>query len=178
VEKTSEMVVLVDDDGNDVGRAPKAEVHTADTPLHRAFSIHLFNTRGEVLITRRALEKKTWPGVWTNAVCGHPGPGEDTVEAIVRRVSDEIGVTPRNITVALPDFRYRAVDASGIVENEICPVFTGIVDTDPTPDPSEVCEWQWVAPQSVVQAITATPFAFSPWLVWQVSAWPGVYRSE
>ena len=172
------MVVLVDDEGNEIGLAPKAEVHNADTPLHRAFSIHLFNTRGEVLITRRALEKKTWPGVWTNAVCGHPGPGEDTVEAIVRRVSDEIGVTPRDITVALPNFRYRAVDASGIVENEICPVFTGIIDTDPAPDPSEVCEWQWVGPQSVVQAITATPFAFSPWLVWQVAAWPGVYRSE
>lgn len=178
MDKTSEMVVLVDDDGHEIGQALKSEVHTANTPLHRAFSIHLFNSEGNVLITRRALSKKTWPGVWTNAVCGHPAPGEDTVDAIVRRVQHEIGATPTNIVKVLPDFRYRAVDASGIVENEICPVYTGVIAGNPQPDDSEVCEWQWVSPAKLETATTATPFAFSPWLVWQVEAWPGNYRSE
>lgn len=178
VDKTSEMVVLVDDTGRDIGHAPKADVHTTDTPLHRAFSIHLFNPTGEVLITRRALGKKTWPGVWTNAVCGHPGPGEDTVDAIVRRVADEIGAVATDIRPALPDFRYLAVDASGIVENEICPVYTGIITEDPRPDSGEVCEWRWVEPQHLVAGVTSTPFAFSPWLVWQLEAWQGPYRSE
>jgi len=176
--KTSEMVVLVDDDGNDIGHAAKADVHTTDTALHRAFSIHLFNPSGEVLITRRALGKKTWPGVWTNAVCGHPGPEEDTVDAIVRRVADEIGAVPTDIRLALPDFRYRAVDASGIVENEICPVYVGTIATNPDPDAEEVCEWRWVNPQQLLEGAQATPFAFSPWLVWQLEAWQGPYRSE
>jgi isopentenyl-diphosphate delta-isomerase len=175
VDNSSEMVVLVDDDGNDIGQALKSEVHTTDTPLHRAFSIHLFNDRGEVLITRRALGKKTWPGVWTNAVCGHPGPGEDTEDAIVRRVADEIGAAVTDISVVLPDFRYRAVDASGIVENEICPVFVGKLTSDPNPAESEVAEWQWVSPEKISTGATATPFAFSPWFVLQLEKWPKPY---
>ena len=176
-DKTSELVVLVDDEGVPIGEADKTSVHTDDTPLHLAFSIHLFNFSGQVLITRRALTKKTWPGVWTNAVCGHPAPGEDTVDAIVRRVSHEIGVVPENIRVALPDFRYRAVDASGIVENEICPVYTGTITGDPQPDPTEVSQWEWVDPDKIARSVADTPFAFSPWLVWQLAEWPGDYRS-
>lgn len=175
VDNSSEMVVLVDDDGNEIGQALKSEVHTTDTPLHRAFSIHLFNNEGDVLITRRALGKKTWPGVWTNAVCGHPGPGEETVDAIVRRVSDEIGATVTEVRVVLPDFRYRAVDASGIVENEICPVYVGKLTSDPHPAIAEVAEWQWVKPEHITAGAEATPFAFSPWFVWQLEAWPGAY---
>lgn len=178
VDKTSEMVVLVDDEGNDIGHALKAEVHTVDTPLHRAFSIHLFSESGEVLITRRALEKKTWPGVWTNAVCGHPGPNEDTADAIRRRVTDEIGADVSGIRNVLPNFRYRAVDASGVVENEICPVYVGVITADPHPSPDEVCEWKWVEPAHLVTGVTATPFAFSPWFVWQLEAWPDTYRYE
>ncbi len=177
-DKTSEMVVLVDNDGNEIGHAPKSQVHTTDTPLHRAFSIHLFNEDGDVLITRRALGKKTWPGVWTNAVCGHPGPGEATEDAIVRRVVDEIGAQVTDIRIVLPDFRYRAVDASGIVENEVCPVYVGRISGNPAPAANEVSEWQWVSPKQVEAGVSATPFAFSPWLVWQLEAWPSPYGYE
>ena len=67
----------------------------------------------------------------------------------------------------LPDFRYRAVDASGIVENEICPVFAAVATSDPNPAASEVAEWRWVSPDSLRAALEGAPFAFSPWLVWQ-----------
>ena len=171
----SEQVVLVDDDGTPIGAADKATVHHEDTPLHLAFSCHITNPAGQVLVTRRALGKKTWPGVWTNAVCGHPAPGEEMTDAITRRVAHEIGLDVSDIRPAIPDFRYRAVDASGVVENEVCPVFVSTAQGDPTPREDEVCEWQWVDPASLRDAIHATPFAFSPWLVLQLAAWPGDY---
>lgn len=167
----SELVVLLDDFGVPVGTAEKAEVHTTTTALHLAFSCHIFNKDNEVLITRRALEKKTWPGVWTNSACGHPGPGESMDDAIRRRARDELGLELGTITEALPDFRYRAVDASGIVENEICPVFVARTTHEPNPQADEVCQWQWVAPEALAAAVAATPFAFSPWLVDQMEQW-------
>ena len=72
---------------------------------------------------------------------------------------------------ALPDFRYRAVDASGVVENEICPVYRTLVETDPVPAPDEVAEWAWIQPVALRAAVEATPFAFSPWLVLQLEQW-------
>ena len=92
MEEPVELVVLVDDDGTPIGSHPKATVHTTDTPLHLAFSCHVLNAAGEVLVSRRALAKKTWPGVWTNAFCGHPAPGEDMEEAVRRRARDELGL--------------------------------------------------------------------------------------
>jgi isopentenyl-diphosphate delta-isomerase len=162
-----ELVVLVAEDGSPIGTAAKATVHTTDTPLHLAFSCHVTNERGEVLITRRALTKLTWPGVWTNSFCGHPGPDEAMEDAIRRRAKQELGLSVRDIRPALPDFRYRAVDASGIVENEICPVFAATAVGEPDPSPHEVSEWRWVQPDNLRAAIEGAPFAFSPWLVWQ-----------
>lgn len=176
-EDISEQVVLVDDAGRPIGTADKATVHHENTPLHLAFSCHIINPAGQVLVTRRALDKKTWPGVWTNSVCGHPGPDESMDDAIIRRASYEIGLDISDIRQTLPDFRYRAVDASGVVENEVCPVFVAVATADPTPRADEVCQWQWVEPSALHAAVTATPFAFSPWLVMQVDAWPSGYSA-
>ena len=167
----SELVVLLDNDAKPVGSADKLAVHTTDTPLHLAFSCHLFNAAGEVLITRRALAKRTWPGVWTNSFCGHPAPGEPMEEAVHRRASAELGIAIEGLELALPDFRYRAVDASGIVENEVCPVYRARTTDAVVPNPAEVIEFQWVSPNALRTAVAATPFAFSPWIVLQLDAW-------
>ena len=98
-------------------------------------------------------------------------------EAIVRRAQIELGTTVGTITVALPDFRYRAVDASGIVENEICPVYTAVVTSELAPNPAEVAEWAWVSPSALRDAASATPFAYSPWLVWQLEQWGERYTT-
>jgi isopentenyl-diphosphate delta-isomerase len=163
-----ERVVLLDNDGKIVGSADKATVHTTDTPLHLAFSCHVFDAQSRVLVTRRALTKLTWPGVWTNSFCGHPAPDETTEQAIARRASDELGITVSSIELVLPDFRYRAIDASGIVENEICPVYRAISTDTVAANPAEVSEWEWVDPASLTAAASAAPYAFSPWLVWQL----------
>ena len=170
-----ELVRLLDDSGAEIGSADKSLIHTAQTPLHLAFSCHLFDSQCRTLLTRRALSKLTWPGVWTNSFCGHPAPGESFEEAIIRRAAVELNITVTNIQPALPDFRYQATDASEIVENEICPVFTAVYESDAplTPNAEEVCDWAWTDVVDVEEAVTATPFAFSPWLVEQLAE--GVY---
>ncbi|UOZ06983.1 isopentenyl-diphosphate Delta-isomerase [Amycolatopsis sp. WQ 127309] len=164
----TELVVLLDERFAPAGTAPKASVHTTDTPLHLAFSCYIFGPDGRVLLTRRDVGKKTWPGVWTNSVCGHPGPGERMEDAVVRRGRQELGVTLADLRIAVPDFRYRAVDASGIVENEFCPVWTATVDADPRPAPAEVCEWRWVEWMDLLTIVRRTPFLLSPWAQLQV----------
>lgn len=163
-----ELVVLLDDSGMHIGSTPKATVHTTHTPLHLAFSCHVFNDRGQILVTRRALDKKTWPGVWTNSFCGHPAPGEDSVHALHRRAERELGMTVTDVQIAIPEFRYRAVDASGIVENEICPVYIARASSEPKPAADEVAEFYWADTLELLAAVTATPWAFSPWLTLQL----------
>lgn len=165
-----ELVVLADEQGEATGTAPKATIHTAHTPLHFAFSCYLLDSHGRLLLTRRALSKKTWPGVWTNSFCGHPGPGESNEEAVARRSVQELGLAPgalSDIVEVLPDFRYRAVDSSGIVENEICPVFVARLREGEQAQPreDEIDSLAWASPHEVFSAVDATPFAFSPWLV-------------
>lgn len=82
---TQEQIILVNDQGELIGTQEKYAAHTSHTPLHLAFSCWVFNQQGQLLMTRRALSKKAWPGVWTNSVCGHPLPGEATEDAIRRR---------------------------------------------------------------------------------------------
>ena len=168
---TSEQVVLVDEAGVPIGTADKSVIHDGDTPLHLAFSCHFFSPDGRVLVTRRALGKATFPGIWTNAFCGHPAPGEELPDAVRRRAERELGIELESLEVALPDFRYRAVDASGVVENEICPVYRAVSHGDPKPAHDEVAEWRWVTPAALRTAVEATPFAFSPWLVLQLEQW-------
>jgi isopentenyl-diphosphate delta-isomerase len=138
----TELVVLLDEDGQAVGTADKSRVHHAATPLHLAFSCYLFDRHGNVLVTQRAHTKRTFPGVWTNSCCGHPGPGEALEEAVRRRVLQELGTTVVDLTLVLPRFRYRA-EHSGVVENEMCPVFVGVADTAVAPDRTEVEATRW-----------------------------------
>jgi isopentenyl-diphosphate delta-isomerase len=164
----AEQVVLVDEAGTPVGIAEKRVVHSENTPLHLAFSCHVYNSDGLVLVTRRALNKLTWPGVWTNSFCGHPAPDESFEDSISRRAAFELGITVSALEVVLPDFRYRAVDSSGIVENEICPVYRAVTMDVVVPNPDEVDEFAWLAPEALRSAVEGAPFAFSPWLGWQL----------
>ncbi len=173
-----ELVVLLSDDGQPIGTADKATVHTTDTPLHLAFSCYVLNDEGQLLVTRRALDKLTWPGVWTNSFCGHPAPGEEFTEAIARRAVDELGTELSDIEVVLPDFRYRAVDASGVVENEVCPVHIARIAGGLAPRPDEVAEWAWVDPAALAEAVQRTPFVFSPWLTLQLPQLLGALQAH
>jgi isopentenyl-diphosphate delta-isomerase len=162
-----EEVVLLDADGTPVGTMEKALVHSTETPLHLAFSCYGFDHDGRMLLTRRALAKRTWPGVWTNTCCGHPSPGEDLEAAVDRRLRFELGVAPISLRVVLPDFRYRAVASDGLVEHEVCPVIFAELPTDLDPTPEEVMDWRWVDPADFLRVVEAMPSVLSPWSVLQ-----------
>jgi isopentenyl-diphosphate Delta-isomerase len=157
-----EMIVLVDDAGLAIGTLPKAQVHHGETPLHRAFSAYLFDDEGRLLVTRRATDKATFPGMWTNTVCGHPGPGEGDAAAIARRAAFELSLGVSDIEPALPGYRYRA-EFRGVVENEICPVYIGRFTGTPTPDPTEVEEWELLEWSAFRDRQESEGDAWSPW---------------
>lgn len=137
-----ERVVLLDEQGNSAGTVLKSSVHHSTTPLHLAFSCYVFDTDGRLLLTQRALSKATFPGLWTNTVCGHPAPGEHIEAAVRRRARDELGLELGEVRLMLPDFRYTATMA-GIVENEMCPVLVASPAGDVTVNPAEVEAVQW-----------------------------------
>ena len=95
----TEHVILLNAQGVPTGTLEKYAAHTADTRLHLAFSSWLFNAKGQLLVTRRALSKKAWPGVWTNSVCGHPQLGESNEDAVIRRCRYELGVEIINCVI-------------------------------------------------------------------------------
>lgn len=163
-----EEVVLLDETGTPVGTADKSTVHSTETPLHLAFSCYVLNAAGQLLLTQRALDKLTWPGVWSNSFCGHPAPGEQMEAAVRRRAHDELGMQLGEIRLALPDFRYRAVDSSGIVEHEICPVFVAQATTEPIPNPAEVADYRWVDVVETARDVAGEPDLVSPWMGWQL----------
>jgi isopentenyl-diphosphate Delta-isomerase len=167
---TTEEVILVDEAGNAVGTAPKATVHHAGTPLHLAFSCYLFDHRGRLLLTRRALHKPTWPGSWTNSFCGHPGPGEEMAEAVRRRAEQALGTTVERLQLTLPTFRYDATMANGVRENELCPVFTAVASGAVRPDPGEVDAVEWVDWATFRDEVLSGTREVSPWCVEQVAA--------
>lgn len=169
-----EEVVLLDEDGRAVGAAAKSAVHHRATPLHLAFSCYLFDGEGRLLLTRRALHKPTWPGVWTNSFCGHPAPREDLVEAVVRRGGQELGAALEDVRLVLPAFRYEAEMPDGTRENEMCPVLVGRSSGDVRPDPAEVADTCWVAWQELVPEVLSGRRKVSPWCVDQVRQLVGV----
>jgi isopentenyl-diphosphate delta-isomerase len=165
-----ECVVLCAPDGSHLGTAAKSTVHHRDTPLHLAFSCYVFDAAGRVLVTRRAYDKRTFPGIRTNSCCGHPAPGEGMRASVLRRLRHELGIVPTELDLILPAFRYRATAADGTVENELCPVYRALTTTGVpvTVHPPEVHGAWWVSwPEFAAQADGTDPL--SSWGAKQVA---------
>ena len=167
-----EQVVLLDDAGHPVGVADKAVVHGPDTPLHLAFSCYVFDPEHRLLLTQRAWHKVTWPGAWTNSCCGHPAPGEAFATAVRRRTTEELGLELADLTLLLPEFRYRVEMPDGTVENELCPVFAATSTGPVRPDPDEVADHRWVPWAEFRARVLDGSLDVSPWCVIQVSQLP------
>ncbi len=160
--------MLLDGEGNPIGTAPKSSVHTADTPLHLAFSSYVFDRRGRVLLSRRAGTKLTWPDAWTNSCCGHPLPGEPLSSAVIRRLRFELGLAVESVDLILPGFSYRAVMDNGMVENELCPVYRAVVSEEAAPNAEEVGAVRWEPWTRFAAEVMSGELDISPWARKQV----------
>lgn len=158
----NEHVILVDDADTAIGVGEKLDVHRRGDQ-HRAFSVFIFDSAGEVLLHRRAAGKYHSGGLWTNACCGHPRPGEETLAAAERRLVEEMGIRCELREVGV--FSYRAELDSGLIENEIDHVFVGRFDGDPQPDPAEISEWARVGLREVRARLAGAPNQFTVWFL-------------
>ena len=159
-ELDRERVILVDHRDVAVGTAGKLAAHRAGL-LHRAFSVFVLNPAGEMLLQRRASGKYHSGGLWSNACCGHPRPGEDVAAAAGRRLGEELGFGCALRTAG--SFRYRAELGAGLTEHEIDHLFVGLWDGRPDPDPAEVSDWRWAALPGIRRELDATPDRFTAW---------------
>lgn len=153
-------VILVDERDVQVGTMEKLEVHQKAL-LHRAFSIFIFNSKGEMLLQQRAANKYHSAGLWTNACCSHPQPGEDTLVAAIARLKVEMGiVTP--IKKAF-DFTYRTSFDNGLTEHEFDHVFVGEYDGKIEPNGEEVSDYCFKSMKDISESILSHPQKYSEW---------------
>lgn len=165
-----ELMVLVDEDDREIGLEGKLAAHRSGA-LHRAFSVIVWDRAGRQLIQKRARSKYHSGGLWTNACCGHPRPGEDVAAAARRRLEEEMGFAcPLE---GLGTILYRAELDGGMSEHELVHVFRGIYEGAVAPDPAEVEDYRWARLEALYADIAADPEAFSVWFRQYVAAqWP------
>jgi len=155
-----DQVVLVDDKDCEIGVMEKLEAHRKGL-LHRAFSVLVYNSRGELLVQRRAEGKYHSPGLWTNTCCSHPLPKEEIDRACVRRLKEEMGI------IAKPSFAYkfmyRVELEGGLVEHEMDHVFTATFDGVPAVNPNEVQDWKFISIKELLADAAAFPEKYTYW---------------
>ncbi|MCK5599373.1 isopentenyl-diphosphate Delta-isomerase [bacterium] len=156
------VVILVDNDDNPVGVEEKLAAHLNGGKLHRAFSVFLYDPDGNMLLQRRSAEKYHSPGLWSNACCGHPQPGEETAAAAARRVTEELGITVdiKEITTA----RYDLDVGQGLFEREFNHTFKGVFTSENIPfNTSEVSEIMWVSCEELRSLLSERPQELTIW---------------
>jgi isopentenyl-diphosphate delta-isomerase len=155
-----EHVILVDPFDLEIGTMEKLEAHQKGL-LHRAFSILLFNSQGELMLQQRSLNKYHSPGLWTNTCCSHPRPNENTLSAAMRRLQEEMGLSSNLKEIF--HFTYRAELEDGLIEHEIDHVFIGITDETPHLNLNEAMGFKWQSLSSILQDLQQQPEQYTAW---------------
>ena len=156
----SEWVTLVDTTDLEIGQAEKLHAHE-QCLLHRAFSIVITNDKGEVLLQQRAASKYHSANLWTNACCGHPRPGEKTLDAANRRLKEELNFsTPLQFKFS---FTYQCAFANGLFENEYDHVFAGQYNKPFSPNPDEVSAYKYVPWDELLHDVQSSPQLYTEW---------------
>lgn len=155
-----ELLVLVDENDQEIGRMEKMEVHQKGL-LHRAFSILIFNSKNEILLQQRALDKYHSGGLWTNTCCSHPRINETTLQAANRRLQEEMGFT----TELKEEFSfiYRAELDGNMIEHELDHVFFGTFEGDIHFNKEEVNDFKWVSMPDLMNDVEKSPSSYTEW---------------
>lgn len=156
-----ENVILVDILDNEIGTMPKMEAHLQGH-LHRAFSIFIFNSNGELLLQQRALDKYHSGGKWTNTCCSHPRLGEQTIDAANRRLKEEMGMKSK-LQYGF-NFIYNAPLSDNLFEHEFDHVYFGVSDHAPKINKSEVADFKYISMQILTTDIKINPHQYTEWL--------------
>ena len=152
-------VILVDKEDNEIGREEKIKAHL-EGKLHRAFSIFIFNKKGEMLLQKRAKTKYHSAGLWSNACCSHPRPGYNLEKEAERRLKEEMGVETKLKEIFV--FSYK-VKLGKMTENEVDHVFVGEYNDQPKPSPDEAEDWKWISPGELRKDVKKNPQNYTYW---------------
>jgi isopentenyl-diphosphate delta-isomerase len=172
VSSESEPLILVDEADREIGHLSKAECHDGDGVLHRAFSIFIFNQRGELLLQRRSADKRLWPLFWSNSCCSHPRKGESMAEATGRRLLEELGMATELDHLFTFSYHARYLDLGS--EREMCWVYAGQSDDTPIFNTTEIAEVRWISAADLDREFRTRPEDFTPWFARE---WPRVRES-
>jgi isopentenyl-diphosphate Delta-isomerase len=160
IEYLDEEIILVDKNDNKLGLCGKMKAHL-EGKLHRAFSVFVFNSEGELLLQKRAYEKYHSGGLWTNTCCSHPRDSEDIEEAVHRRLNEELGFDCPIKKIL--GFYYKAKLDNNVYEHEYDHVFIGKYNGVPKPNPNEVDDWLWINIEELLNRIKRNPSDFTYW---------------
>lgn len=168
VSSEAEKLILVDANDQAVGSNTKEACHNGDGLLHRAFSIFVFNNKGELLLQQRSDDKRLWPLFWSNSCCSHPRVGETMQDATQRRLHQELGVRSHNLQY-LYKFQYQAKFGFQGSEHELCSVYIGNTNDDVIANINEVSNWRFTSAPNLAKEINESPDSFTPWfkMEWQ-----------
>ncbi len=156
----SNQVVLVNENDDEIGLMPKLEAHQKGA-LHRAFSVFIFNTKGEILLQQRAFGKYHSEGLWSNTCCSHPYPNESTLNGAKRRLYEEMGIhSPLNF---LYSFQYQAAVDNGLIEHELDHIFWAISDETPEINVEEVLDYKYISSQELSEDMIRNPGNYTEW---------------
>ena len=155
-----EFVILVDEKDNQLGLMPKMEAHEK-AELHRAFSVFIFNSKGELMLQQRAAHKYHSPLLWTNTCCSHQRNGETNIEAGERRLVEEMGFKANLKEIF--SFIYKAPFDNGLTEHEFDHVMVGYFDGLPEINPEEVASFKWMSLEAVKEDIKLRPNLYTAW---------------
>jgi isopentenyl-diphosphate Delta-isomerase len=158
--KMLDNIILLDENDNEIGAEEKIKAHK-NGKLHRAFSIFILNSKGELLLQQRAKNKYHSGGLWSNTCCGHPRPDEDLISAAHRRLKEEMGFDcPLKYAFK---FRYEAVLKNGLIENEIDNVLIGESDREPKINNKETSDFKWISIEKLKTDIVLNDNLYTIW---------------
>ena len=163
-----EPLILVDPSDREVGNLSKENCHLGEGTLHRAFSIFIANSRGDILMQQRSAQKRLWPNYWSNSCCSHPRKGESIIDAAHRRLEQELNL--HSALEKIYQFEYKARYKDIGTEHELCTVYVGFSDENVSANANEISDWRWLPPARIDSMLAQEEELITPWfkLEWEV----------